>query len=148
MDHHCDAIGVCVALRNHKVFLLFILYGTILVFIYGGTALALIPVLPFQTFPYHLVLDGFIGGSLGILASWLFTVQMRNILIGKTSIELEFKIDFKDEFTPWQRLVQVMGPFSVKWFIPIPLEYDLGDPFQWEVPETELSEEEEKQKVE
>jgi hypothetical protein len=29
MDHHCPWIGQCVGLKNHKQFLLFLLYSTI-----------------------------------------------------------------------------------------------------------------------
>jgi hypothetical protein len=132
MDHHCDAIGVCVALRNRKIFLLFIFYGVLLAVVYGGTALILIFVLEFETYPSHLVLDGFIGGSLAILIAWLFTVQMRNVVTGRTTFEREYKIIVKDGLTPWERLVDVFGPFSVSWFLPVPLQYGIGSAFRWE----------------
>jgi hypothetical protein len=132
MDHHCDAIGVCVALRNRKIFLLFIFYGIILVGIYGGTALVLMFVLEFEEFPSHLLIDGFIGGSLAIFVSWLLAVQMRNVLTGRTAIERELGIVVEDGMTKWERLVDVFGPLSIKWFLPVPLEYGVGSAFRWE----------------
>jgi hypothetical protein len=132
MDHHCNAIGVCVALRNHKIFLLFRFYTVVLMTIYGVSALAMIFIGSFESFPHHLVLDIFVGGTVAVLVGALFAVQFNHILIGRTALELELNIVVEDSLTKYERLTEVFGPFSIHWVLPTLLPYEAVSPFKWE----------------
>lgn len=133
MDHHCDALGVCIALRNNKIFVVFLVYSIGMLFIYAGSCGAMIFIDEWKSFPYILLMDVLTGGTLGIILCVLLGAQIYHILIGQTGLEFKFGIQgMEKDKTKWQRWIGVFGPPSVLWLLPTPLGFEDGSPFAWE----------------
>ena len=133
MDHHCDALGVCVALRNNKVFVVFLAYSIGMLFIYAGSCAAMIFIDQWESFPHLLLMDALTGGTLGVIVSALLAEQIYHIFLGQTALELRFRIPpVEPNKSKWERWVEVFGPPSVLWLLPITLSYDDASAFQWE----------------
>lgn len=131
MDHHCDGLGFCIALRNMKIFILFLLYSIVMLVIYAVSSFAMLFVQN-STSPYMLVFDIFAGGTLAVLLGILVGGHIHNILVGRTPLEDTFGIVVENDKSRLERFMEVFGPPSLKWILPIPLGYDEVSPFIWE----------------
>lgn len=132
MDHHCDGLGFCIALRNMKIFILFLLYSIIMLITYASSSFAMVFIEETTSFPYMLAFDIFAGGTLAVLLGILVGGHIRNILVGRTPLEEKFGIVVETDKSYSERLQEVFGPPSIRWILPIPLGYDEVSPFIWE----------------
>lgn len=132
MDHHCDALGVCIALRNHKSFILLILYSIISLSIFSFSSIVLMFIGHFESFPYPLLFNGFSGGSLAILLSFLLYGQLKTILTGRTVLENIYDIHYESKLSKYERFCEIFGKKPLNWFLPFPLSFDDTNGFKWE----------------
>jgi len=132
MDHHCVVLGKCVAIRNQKPFIVFLGHSIILaIFWFIATLITVISV-KFEEFPRVLIVDFFGSSSLATLVFILFYDQIDTILSGKTTIEIEFKYQFRGKQTKYENWRQVFGDFSMDWILPTPTPYSRCNAFMWE----------------
>ena len=92
MDHHCDLIGNCVAYKNHKYFVLYLLYTTIGCLYSVGLQIRFLvhcqqfprrlkgyPLIFAGVFtPFALVLALGVGIGVGVLLGWTLYLMLKN----------------------------------------------------------------------
>lgn len=141
LDHHCKALGRCIALRNHKIFIDFLGHSLLMIFYWFCTVLYIYITFKQENMPSFLHFHIFATVSLFILVGILFYEQISNILTGKTTLELLYKLKLDIKKTKYERVEEVMGPLSILWILPTPTP-ETTSAYEWEYlrpPEEEVS---------
>ena len=132
MDHHCVVLGKCIAIRNQKTFIVYLFYCIILNLIWFISSILSIFLIKYEIFPRIMIIDLFGSSSLLFLISILFFDQIYNLYNGNTTLEIEFKSNIKNNENKFKNLYEVLGPFSIDWFIPTPTSIKYSNCFSWE----------------
>lgn len=117
-DHHCPAIGNCVALKNMKSFMLFNFYTSIIFFTHSITGIIVVILKKTNSSDIILTLS-IIGGLMGLGLTSFGCNYIPQILTNRTTLENIANIDTQhfDEGNElnWK---QIFGESIFSWFIP------------------------------
>ena len=127
-DHHCPFIGNCVALKNMKPFLIFLIYSGILAFIGGSTFLLYLN--DTRVFPH--IATWIIFGCVMFLGVWLVSFGSTYIFIiwdNRTTLEGIANVNpLTYDRGAFNNMKQVFGDKIWKWFLPMQMEVN---GFEW-----------------
>uniref|UniRef100_A0AC34QTX1 Palmitoyltransferase n=1 Tax=Panagrolaimus sp. JU765 TaxID=591449 RepID=A0AC34QTX1_9BILA len=138
MDHHCFGFGYCIHFHNHKAFLLFLFWSSILcITAIRFMAPELLPMAyrrwktpaksPIETLFFKIVFVGFINAFVGAVG--LIKLQIKNwkmLSKNETTIESDENKRQPSVVKSLENIMVVMGSNPLLWFWPIPTSVGNG----------------------
>ncbi|OHT05708.1 DHHC zinc finger domain containing protein [Tritrichomonas foetus] len=131
MDHHCPAVGNCVAFRNHQPFLVMLNWGIISCFLFTIYTI-IFGIVEKGIFRYFTFAFSASSLLVGCFLCYFFCDQMKNVSRNVTTLE-EFIEDDQDKYDlgRTENIRQMFGDGKLRFFLP-----RLSDMtgFEWALP--------------
>lgn len=115
-EHHCIFLGICIGLKNVKLFILFLFYASLSC---GSVFIHSFFILAENDFSQSALGMIILSGSLWLFFLIFALIHFSNVCLNVTAVEYKWEVKSMFDEGAVKNICQVFGDTFVLWFVPI-----------------------------